>query len=140
MQLAYLDKKSHERYLISSPSILAGVNIILVISFLSRGLYQFGTIFSIFLLPDIPLQVEINDALIVCHTSLCCLYFYTTLYYLLKPFLPCLLCLNPPFITYSTPRYTTPLCTTLHHTTPHHTFFPLPQLSNPCHTILHSHL
>jgi hypothetical protein len=56
-QLAFLDKKSHERYLISSPSILAGVNIILVISFLSRGLYQFGTIFRIFLLSDIPLQV-----------------------------------------------------------------------------------
>ena len=60
IQLAYLDKKSRERYLISSPSILAVVNIILVISFLSRGLYQFGTIFNIFLLPDIPLQVRID--------------------------------------------------------------------------------
>ena len=50
----------HERYLISSPAILAGVNIILVISFLSRGLYQFGAIFSYFLLTDIPLQVRIE--------------------------------------------------------------------------------
>ena len=46
----------HERYLISSPKILAAVNTILVVSFLSRGVYQLITLFKVFFLPDIPLQ------------------------------------------------------------------------------------
>ena len=55
-QLAYLDPRLHERYLISSPKLLAGVNAALVVSFLSRGVYQFLSIFRVYLLPDVPLQ------------------------------------------------------------------------------------
>ena len=55
-QLTFLDPRLHERYLISSPKILAAVNTILVVSFLSRGVYQLITLFKVFFLPDIPLQ------------------------------------------------------------------------------------
>lgn len=112
-----MDKKSHERYLISSPSILAGVNIILVISFLSRGLYQFGTIFSIFLLPDIPLQVEIDDVLIMRKTASCCLSTNR----------------NPPYPCQSHLNYLSPPCTIRHYTTLHKTFFHHTSLSNSNH-------
>ena len=50
-QLTFLDPRLHERYLISSPKILAAVNSILVVSFLSRGVYQLITLFKVFLLP-----------------------------------------------------------------------------------------
>jgi hypothetical protein len=55
--LAYLDKKVHERYLLSPPWVVAAVNGFLVLSFLSRGLYQLATTFENFILADIPLQV-----------------------------------------------------------------------------------
>ena len=55
-QLTFLDPRLHERYLISSPKILAAVNTILVVSFLSRGVYQLITLLKVFFLPDIPLQ------------------------------------------------------------------------------------
>lgn len=52
----HLDQKIHERFLISSPKLLAGVNIVLFLSFLTRGMYQIGAIFFDYFLPDIPLQ------------------------------------------------------------------------------------
>lgn len=41
----FLDKKTHERLLTSSPHMLAVINIILFVSFLSRGCYQIEAIF-----------------------------------------------------------------------------------------------
>ena len=63
-----LDKKTHERFLTTSPQYLLYVNIVLFTSFLSKGLYQIGAIFHKYILPDIALQ---NDEDITFSTFLC---------------------------------------------------------------------
>jgi hypothetical protein len=57
-QLYYFDRQRIQMFLIASNEILAMVNAILVISFSTRSLYQILAIFNIFILPDIPLQVD----------------------------------------------------------------------------------
>jgi hypothetical protein len=67
-QLMYVDPRLHERYLISSPTLLAGVNAALVVSFLSRGLYQLLSIFRVCMLPDVPLegQDDVSIVIVLC--------------------------------------------------------------------------
>jgi hypothetical protein len=42
----------------SSPRMLAAVNTMLFVSFLSRGAYTFETMFHVYLLPDIPIRAD----------------------------------------------------------------------------------
>lgn len=53
----YIDRSVYQRYFMLSPKTLAVVTTFLVVSFLSKGIYQIGAIFGNFLLNDIPLQV-----------------------------------------------------------------------------------
>ena len=56
-KLANTDSKSHhEQFIISNQTHLGIVNIFLVLSFLSRGVYQLRALQHNYLLPDIPLQ------------------------------------------------------------------------------------
>jgi hypothetical protein len=59
VQVAYLDSIEYQRYFVIKPQILLLVNIILLFSFLSKGIYQLGAYFlaAWMVLPDIPLQV-----------------------------------------------------------------------------------
>jgi hypothetical protein len=63
----------------SSPQILFGVNTTLFLVFLSRGLYTFGTMFQVYLLPDIPLQADKDVAFVVFLTFMLWDYLPTTL-------------------------------------------------------------
>ena len=58
-QVMYLDSKDYQRYFSIDPQRLLLVNVVLILSFLSKGIYQLGAYFltNWFVLPDIPLQV-----------------------------------------------------------------------------------
>lgn len=53
--LNYIDKQQYNRFIISSPTSLSIVNTLLVLSFLSRSMYQFGMMFGVLDFPQIPL-------------------------------------------------------------------------------------
>lgn len=56
-QIAFLDKPQYQRFFQAPQPVLNGVNLALFVSFLTRGLYQFGTVWGLYVLPRIPLQV-----------------------------------------------------------------------------------
>ena len=56
------------RFLITSPDLICALNIVLIISFSSRGFYQIFAIFKICELPSIPL--------LVCHHGIIYLFIY----------------------------------------------------------------
>jgi hypothetical protein len=55
-QIAYLERQQYSRFFNAPQEVLNAVNLTLFVSFLSRGLYQLGTVFLIYVLPEIPLQ------------------------------------------------------------------------------------
>ena len=55
-KLSHSDKKNHEQFIISNQNHLDAVNVFLVLSFLSRGVYNLRALQHNYLLPDIPLQ------------------------------------------------------------------------------------
>ena len=55
-----LEKHRYEHFLTTPPETMATVNIILIISFATRSLYQLLALNRVYILPDIPLQVYIN--------------------------------------------------------------------------------
>lgn len=58
VKISQLEDSYYQRYFMLSSRVMAAVNLILVLSFLSKGIYQFGAIFENYLLPDISLQVK----------------------------------------------------------------------------------
>jgi hypothetical protein len=65
IKLYYLDEQHMMRFMISSPKWIGVLNIILFVSFASRGIYQILTMFNIFQMPSIPLLVR-NNLNIIC--------------------------------------------------------------------------
>lgn len=55
-QIAFLNVPQYRRFFAAPQAVLNAVNTTLFISFLSRGVYQFGTVFGMYILPQIPLQ------------------------------------------------------------------------------------
>jgi len=64
-QIALLEDRQYARFFNAPKQVLNVVNATLLVSFLSRGLYQFGTVFGLFLLPQIPLQGDEDVSAIV---------------------------------------------------------------------------
>ena len=62
-KIAHLDASQYRRFFQAPQSVLNAVNLVLFVSFLSRGLYQFGTVWGLYDLPRIPLQVSISISL-----------------------------------------------------------------------------
>lgn len=56
--IAYLEHTQYKRFFTAPQQVLNAVNLTLFVSFLTRGLYQLGTVFSLYVLPPIPLQGE----------------------------------------------------------------------------------
>ena len=56
LKISSLDEKTQERFLSTSPATLIVMNVVLFLSFASRGLYQLGALHYDYILPDIPLQ------------------------------------------------------------------------------------
>lgn len=67
VKLYYLDEQHMMRFMISSPKLIGVLNIILFVSFSSRGVYQILAMFDIFQLPSIPLlgsqDLSISDVI-----------------------------------------------------------------------------
>jgi len=55
IKLHELDKQQYLRFLITSAEIISVTNIVLFVSFLSKGVYQLIALTNLFILPDIPL-------------------------------------------------------------------------------------
>lgn len=55
-KIAYLDKTQYDRFFAISPAALTLVNAVLVVSFFTRGVYQFLSLYSHYALPSIPIQ------------------------------------------------------------------------------------
>lgn len=56
LKISNLDKNYYDCHFLLSPKMMLGLNIVLVLCFLTKGFYQFGAIFETYFLPDIPLQ------------------------------------------------------------------------------------
>lgn len=65
VKISNLDKSSYDCHFLLSPKMLLIMNSMLVLSFITKGFYQFGAIFEMYFLPDIPLQGSSDVDLVI---------------------------------------------------------------------------
>ena len=61
-QLLFVDRHHYDRYLVTPPHVLNRVNIVLILSYLTRSIYQILASFKIYIIPTVPLQRNMDLA------------------------------------------------------------------------------
>jgi hypothetical protein len=64
VQLLYLDKQRYDRFFITSRETMAAVNVVLILSFFSRGVYQLLALAHLYTMPVINLMVLLRTPLL----------------------------------------------------------------------------